>query len=69
MILCQAVLDHETYYMNLTDANLHDKPEWIKEYSAKVKDFMNDIKLAFGQMSLSHGMASVVCHHLSSVHI
>ena len=30
-----AVLDHETYIMNLTDANLHNKPQWFKEYSAK----------------------------------
>lgn len=30
------VLDHETYIMNLTDANISMKPKWIKEYSAKV---------------------------------
>ncbi|KAI0232885.1 Sphingomyelin phosphodiesterase [Lamellibrachia satsuma] len=30
-----AVLDHETYIMNLTEANLSNKPRWIKEYSAK----------------------------------
>lgn len=30
-----AVLDHETYIMNLTEANLSNKPQWIKEYSAK----------------------------------
>lgn len=28
------VLDHETYFMNLTDANLSLKPVWQKEYSA-----------------------------------
>ena len=31
----QAILDHETYIMNLTEANLSDKPQWTKEYSAK----------------------------------
>ena len=30
------VLDHETYYANLTEANAKDKLEWIFEYSAKV---------------------------------
>lgn len=30
------VLDHENYYMNLTDANLSKNPIWQKEYSAKV---------------------------------
>lgn len=30
------VLDHENFYMNLTDANLTMKPKWQKEYSAKV---------------------------------
>ena len=33
------VLDHETYFMNLTEANLGgglEKPVWRKEYSAKV---------------------------------
>lgn len=30
------VLDHETYFMNLTEANLLGKPDWKKEYSAKV---------------------------------
>ncbi len=30
------VLDHETYYMNLTEANLSMKPVWRREYSAKV---------------------------------
>jgi len=29
------VLDHSTYTMNLTEANLSDKPQWTKEYSAK----------------------------------
>ncbi|XP_050417111.1 sphingomyelin phosphodiesterase [Patella vulgata] len=33
-----AVLDHETYIMNLTSANLYNKPEWKLEYSAK-KDY------------------------------
>lgn len=31
------VLDHETYYMNLTDANISNKPKWSFEYSAKVR--------------------------------
>ena len=30
------ILDHETYFMNLTEANLTLKPVWEKEYSAKV---------------------------------
>lgn len=30
------VLDHETYYLNLTDANLSMEPKWEKEYSARV---------------------------------
>lgn len=30
------VLDHETYIMNITDANLTMNPKWQKEYSAKV---------------------------------
>lgn len=32
----QAVLDHHTYIMDLTEANAKDKPEWTLEYSAKV---------------------------------
>ncbi|XP_035230475.1 sphingomyelin phosphodiesterase-like [Stegodyphus dumicola] len=31
----QAVLDHETYYLNLTEANMLDKPKWRKSYSAR----------------------------------
>lgn len=30
------VLDHETYMLNLTEANETNKTEWILEYSAKV---------------------------------
>lgn len=30
------VLDHETYMLNLTDANASDKPKWELEYKAKV---------------------------------
>ncbi|XP_022092882.1 sphingomyelin phosphodiesterase-like [Acanthaster planci] len=30
-----AVLDHATYVMNLTDANLTDNPKWKLEYTAK----------------------------------
>lgn len=37
--LLQKVLDHETYYLNLTAANLYNSPVWIKEYSAK-KDYV-----------------------------
>ena len=29
------VLDHDTYYTNLTESNLKKRIEWIKEYSAK----------------------------------
>ncbi|XP_067142127.1 sphingomyelin phosphodiesterase-like [Centruroides vittatus] len=31
----RVVLDHETYFLNLTEANLTDKPVWKFEYSAK----------------------------------
>ena len=39
LLVCfpQAVLDHEVYYLNVTDANLTNKPQWLLEYSAKVK--------------------------------
>ncbi|XP_071502434.1 sphingomyelin phosphodiesterase-like [Diadema antillarum] len=30
-----AVLDHDNYYLNLTEANLTDKPTWRLEYTAK----------------------------------
>jgi sphingomyelin phosphodiesterase len=30
------VLDHENIFLNLTEANLYNKPQWRKEYSAKV---------------------------------
>ncbi|XP_071502433.1 sphingomyelin phosphodiesterase-like [Diadema antillarum] len=30
-----AVLDHDNYYMNLTEANLTNKPKWRPEYKAK----------------------------------
>ncbi len=29
-------LDHYTYIMNITEANLNNEPKWILEYSAKV---------------------------------
>ena len=29
-------LDHSTYILNITDANLTNKPKWTLEYSAKV---------------------------------
>ena len=32
----QAILDHDNYIMNLTEANLDNKPIWQFEYSAKV---------------------------------
>ena len=31
------VLDHDTYILNITDANLTNKPKWVHEYSAKVR--------------------------------
>ena len=31
----QALLEHESFYLNLTDANLRNKAEWKFEYSAK----------------------------------
>jgi hypothetical protein len=39
------VLNHENYFLNLTEANLSMKPEWKKEYSAKVLlIYLNNIK-------------------------
>lgn len=39
MLCFQQVLDHETYVMNLTEANLSSKkqPQWKLEYRAKVR--------------------------------
>ena len=34
----QSLLDFETFYMNVTDANLSNVPKWIHEYSAS-KDY------------------------------
>ena len=34
------VLDHETYILNITDANLTNKPKWIHEYTAKVSPWL-----------------------------
>ena len=34
------VLDHETYILNITDANLTNKPKWIYEYTAKVSPWL-----------------------------
>ncbi|XP_077990260.1 sphingomyelin phosphodiesterase-like [Glandiceps talaboti] len=31
----RAILDHHNYVLNLTDANLTNKPKWFHEYSAK----------------------------------
>lgn len=33
------VLDHETMFLNLTDANLTNEPKWEFEYNAKVLSF------------------------------
>lgn len=33
-IYFQSLLDFEVFYMNVTDANLHNEPKWIREYSA-----------------------------------
>lgn len=30
------VLNHDSYFMNLTDANAKKSIEWVKEYNAKV---------------------------------
>ena len=32
----QAVLDYQVYFMNVSDANLHNSTTWQLEYSAKV---------------------------------
>ena len=35
--LCtQQLLDHESYYLNITDANLTNKPKWQLKYTVKV---------------------------------
>ena len=34
-ICMQALLDHESFWLNLTEANLKDEAEWKFEYSAK----------------------------------
>ena len=34
------LLDHETFFLNLTDANLSMKPRWRREYSARVRKFI-----------------------------
>lgn len=34
------VLDHETYYLNLTEANQINQANWKFEYSAKVQSFV-----------------------------
>ena len=39
------VLDHENVFLNLTEANLYNKPQWRKEYSAKVTKFSIDPKI------------------------
>jgi hypothetical protein len=33
----QAVLDFKSLYMNISDANLKNKPVWQEEYVAKVR--------------------------------
>lgn len=35
-LLFQALIDHENYYFNITDANLNNNPKWQFEYTAKV---------------------------------
>ena len=32
----QAVLDYQVYFMNVSNANLHNSTSWQLEYSAKV---------------------------------
>ena len=32
----QQLLDHKSYYLNITDANLTNKPKWQLEYTVKV---------------------------------
>ncbi|CAL1293894.1 unnamed protein product [Larinioides sclopetarius] len=39
-----AVLDHETYYLNLTEANLWDRPIWRKSYSARQEYRMQNLQ-------------------------
>jgi sphingomyelin phosphodiesterase len=42
------VLDHDSYFMNLTEANLNMKePNWKKEYSAKVGLFRFNLMLCW----------------------
>lgn len=40
------VLDYQTYYANLTEANLKDKVEWKLEYSAKVVRVRIEMRMA-----------------------
>ena len=35
----QALLDFAVFYMNLTDANLRNRPEWVLEYTAS-RDYL-----------------------------
>lgn len=35
LLQLQALLDHESFWLNLTEANLNDKADWKFEYSAK----------------------------------
>lgn len=35
VFICQMVVDHESWVMNLKEANLYDYPIWSKMYSAR----------------------------------
>lgn len=43
MFIAQAVLDHETTILNITQANLYNKTVWQKEYSAKAAYGLKDM--------------------------
>ena len=53
----RVVLDHSTYIMNITDANLSNKPKWELEYTAKVSAnmfFFRKCKILFTLGSIQH---------------
>ena len=48
----QVVLNHVTYYMNLTKANSEDRVDWIQEYSAKVPSVLSRSSVEYLYSSL-----------------
>ena len=46
ILFTQQLLDHESYYLNITDANLTNKPKWQLEYTVKVRHMEAVTKLS-----------------------